>query len=147
ILSDSNYPDSAEALEDSEFSFIPAKLFKNMLKQNNSLCLELLKGLSLEFERFIGQETMLAQKTVFQRVCTVLFFLSELYHDTDQIIIPLSRNDLSDLSGTVKETLVRVLHDLKEERVIESIDSKGTLLIKDIQRLKKLGEIVEAEYQ
>jgi|TARA_B110001469_G_C9646549_1_gene327028 hypothetical protein len=48
---------------------------------------------------------------------------------------------LADLTGTVKETLVRVLHDLKDEKVICTPDSKGTIQLLDLVRLKKLAEI------
>lgn len=146
VLKDSKYPDSAELLEDSELLFIPAFLIKKLLKENNNLCLTILKVLSTEFERFIEQEVMFSQKSVAQRVSTVLFYLSRLYEVDNRIIIPLSRNDLSDLCGTVKETLVRVLHDLKEDKLLYTIDSKGTLEIVDLARLKSWGEIVEKEF-
>ncbi len=147
VLNDSRYPDSAELLEDSTLLFLPAPLLKKFLKNNNTLCLEMLKALSSEFERFIGQETMLSQKTVAERVCTVLFYLSKLYSKNETCSIPLNRTDLADLCGTVKETLVRVLHDLKEEQVIDTVDYKGTIIIKNVKQLKARGEIIETEYQ
>jgi|TARA_B110000879_G_scaffold177748_1_gene232497 hypothetical protein len=48
---------------------------------------------------------------------------------------------LADLTGTVKETLVRVLHYLKDEKVVCTTDSKGTIQLLDLVRLKKLAEI------
>ena len=141
ILNDHKYPDSAELLEDAELKFIPSKLFFKLLKSNNDLCICLLRGLSNEFESILGQETMLAQKTVRERVCTVLYSLTYHYQNGEEVIIPLSRNDIADLTGTVKETLVRVLHDLKDEKVICTTDSKGTIQLLDLVRLKKLAEI------
>ncbi len=141
ILNEHKYPDSAELLEDSTLQFIPSTLFFRLLKSNNDLCICLLRALSNEFESLLGQETMLAQKTVRERVCSVLHGLIPHYQEGEEVFIPLSRNDLADLSGTVKETLVRVLHDLKEENVICTTDSKGTIRIMDLGKLKRAGEI------
>ena len=147
VLNDTHYPDSAESLIDSKLQFLPSNLLKHLLKTNNDLCLEMLKASGTEFARFIGQETMLSQKRVPERVATVLFYLSKIYSENGTCVIPLSRTDLSDLCGTVKETLVRVLHDLKDEGIIDTIDNKGTICIKNFDLLKQRGEIVEAEFQ
>jgi CRP/FNR family transcriptional regulator len=90
---------------------------------------------------------MLSQKSVPERVATVLFYLSKIYSDHAECTIPLNRTDLADLCGTVKESLVRVLHDLKEENIIDTLDNKGTIRIKNLDLLKRRGEIIEAEYQ
>ncbi len=146
ILSDSKYPDSAQLLEDSELIFIPKDVFRKVLLENNKLCIEILGSLSEEFARFIGFQTLLGQKTVSERVSSVLFYLSRIYKIKDEVIIPLSRTDLSDLCGTVKESLVRVLHDLKEEGALEVIDSQGTIRVLNISILKARGDIVDNEY-
>jgi len=142
VLNNRKYPDSAELLEDSELLFIPAAFLLQLLKSNNDLCMAMLSGLSTEFEDFLCQETMLAQKSVRERVCTVLYYLTAHYKNGNvEVSIPLSRADLADLCGTVKETLVRVLHDLKEEQIISTTDARGTILLLDVNKLKRLAEV------
>ncbi|MFH1319192.1 MAG: Crp/Fnr family transcriptional regulator [Bacteroidota bacterium] len=124
LLSEETYPDFAQTLEDSTISFIPREDFINVLELSKTLNKKLLKNLSHEFTVFINSTTVLAQKTVRERLALALLMLKEKYQkdrsNDDSIEIVMSRDDMANIVGTATETLVRLLHDFKEDRVIET---------------------------
>ena len=124
LLGEESYPDYAETLEDSTLSFIPKDVFLSLLDQSKGLSRKLLKSLSHEFTVFIHSTTVFAQKTVRERLALALLMLKEKYTEKGAqekpVEITISRDDLANIIGTAKETLVRLLHDFKEEQIIET---------------------------
>lgn len=138
VLMEEAYPDSAETLTDCKIRFLPTHLFNEILASSKEALMFMLKCLSVEFREFIQQETILSQMPVRQRVVRLLIDLKTFYKQEDgSIIVPLPRRDLADLAGTVTESFVRVLKELKECHTIE-VNSKGHLVCKDISKLKEL---------
>ncbi|RUA27558.1 MAG: Crp/Fnr family transcriptional regulator [Bacteroidetes bacterium] len=129
LLSEEPYPDYAETLEDSTISFVPKEGFMKLLEESKQLSQKLLKSLSHEFTVFINSTTVFAQKTVRERLALALLLLKERYTvQNDQktpVEITISREDLSNIVGTAIETLVRLLHDFKEDKIIET---KGRMI-------------------
>jgi CRP-like cAMP-binding protein len=138
VLNDYAYPDSAETISDCKVEFIPKLTFINLVKKSSSLSFNLLQSLSEEFREFIDQETMLSQKSVRERVALVLFELHDLFKSGAKSVITLSRSDLADLCGTVKETLVRTLSDFKEEELIIIVNKHDIELI-NVSELNKIA--------
>lgn len=139
VLLNEPYPDSAETLEACELSFLPKADFIDLIMNSSRLSFFLLQRLSEEFRDFIDQETMLSQKPVRERIAAVLVNLHEIYKgSTGKGIIPLSRGDLADLSGTVKETLVRTLREFKDEKLIVS-ETGRDIHVKALARLRQIA--------
>ncbi len=124
LLSEEPYADYAETLEDSTLTFIPKDIFLTLLEQSKQLNQKLLKSLSHEFSVFIHSTTVFAQKTVRERLALALLMLNEKYRihgkPDNAVEITLSRDDLANIIGTAKETLVRMLREFKEDHVIET---------------------------
>ncbi|HKR06824.1 MAG TPA: Crp/Fnr family transcriptional regulator [Bacteroidia bacterium] len=124
LLSESHYPDSAAAIENSKISFFPKDDFLVVLNSSPVLSKWLLKLLSHEFSVFINNITSLAKKSVRERLALGLLILNEKYavngNENTPSEINLSRGDLASMVGTAKETLVRLLHDFKDEKMIET---------------------------
>jgi CRP/FNR family transcriptional regulator len=66
-----------------------------------------------------------AQKPVKERLMETLNLLRDTYGDVDGeaglIDIELTREDLASMVGTATETLIRAIHDLKEEARVETV--------------------------
>jgi len=135
VLSEERYPDSAATLEESEITFIPRDAFLRVLHSSTLLSNRLLKTLGHEFSVFINNITHLATKSVRERVALNLLILDERFRgDSSEspASINLSRADFANMVGTAKETLVRLLQQMKAEGLIESrgrtiriVDRKG----------------------
>lgn len=137
LLSDEAYPDSAAALEASTVGFIPRDSFLKALQSSPVLSNLLLKNLSHEFGVLVNHIANFSQRSVRERLALALLILREKYRDeaSSQPEITLTRQDLSDFVGTAVETLVRLLHDFREEGLVETEGRRIRVI--DAKRLLK----------
>lgn len=129
LLKDEQYIHSAAALEDTEIYTIPKEDFFSLIYKNSEVArkfIELLSNNLLENEQ---QLMRLAYNSVRKRVAEALVKLSDTYKETDQqFSMNVSREDLANLVGTAKETVIRTLSDFKEDKYIEISGSTITIL-------------------
>ena len=144
MLSEEQYPVSAETLEDTALCFIPKKDFIGAMSSNADLTKEVIKSLSKDLTNMADSITVLAQKPVRERLAGALMVLIDTY-DIDESKgvsngINLTREDLANMVGTATETLIRLLHDFKVEQLIETQGRK--ILIKNKAELKKVANLI-----
>jgi len=137
LLSDEPYPDSASTIEDSEIVFISKDDFLKAINESHVLSNKILKCLSHEFGFFILSTKILSQYTVRERTALALLILEEKFQNHSDGAIILPRDDLAGIIGTAKETLIRILHDFKEDGYI--VVNKRPITIKDRQALIKIS--------
>lgn len=142
ILSEDRYPDSAAVLEDSKIAFIPKTDFLDTLRKSEILTGRLLKNLSHEFAVLANSLSMFAQKSVRQRLALQLIVLREKYKvnfkEGMPVEINMGRNDLANLVGTVRENVVRLLSEFKEEAILETRGRK--IIVHDVQKLIEIAD-------
>jgi CRP-like cAMP-binding protein len=142
LLSEEAYPDSAATLENSVVGFISREVFLKVLSQSPSMSLRLLKNLSHEFGVLVNTIASFAHKTVRERLALSLLILKDKFDDQEgqnkPVEITLSREDLANIVGTAVETLVRILHNFKDEGLIET-QGRKIMVINEIQLIKVAG--------
>ena len=141
ILSEDRYPDSAAALEKSKIAFIPKEDFLRTLQQSAVLSKRLLKTLSHEFAVLANSISAFAQKSVRERLALQLIVLREKYKVNFQpgmpVEINISRNDLANIVGTVRESAVRILTEFKEAGIVQTKGRK--IIVLDVNQLIKIA--------
>nr|WP_321229680.1 Crp/Fnr family transcriptional regulator [uncultured Psychroserpens sp.] len=139
VLSESTYGDTTVSIENSIISFITTNDFNKILENSSSFSRLLLKSLSHEFSVLANLMAVLSQRTVRERVALNLLILHDKYKvdNVDITYIMLSRSDLANMTGTVIETLARVLHDFKDDSLISTDGRKIELL--NIERLIQIA--------
>ncbi len=118
LLSEEPYGDSVSVIEDANISFIAKENFMELIDSSPTFSRLLLKSLSHEFSVMANFMAVLSQRTVRERVALSLLILHDKYKVSSDEEISVSRLDLSNMVGTVVETLARILHDFKEEGLI-----------------------------
>lgn len=120
LLCNEPYEDSCEALEDCEVVFVNTTDFNHLLNTIPNLKLLFIQNMSHEFGVLVNTITILAQRSLRERLALYLIILQERYFDPDtgQSIILLPREDLANVIGTTRESLGRILKDFKEEQLI-----------------------------
>jgi CRP/FNR family transcriptional regulator len=66
-----------------------------------------------------------------------LLDLASGQHDADALRVPISQQELADAVGTVREVVVRVLRELRDEGVVET--GRAGIVISDPVRLAGIG--------
>ncbi len=143
ILSEEVFPVSAETLEDCNICFVPKQLFMETLFTNSTFAQRILREACRELEIMTSVLTNMAQKTVRERVALTLLTLSDTYGEDalepGRSTINLKREDLAGLVGTATETLIRLLAELKDEKLID-IDGRK-VIVRDKAGLKRFARI------
>lgn len=141
ILSGEAIGASAMAIEDMELEYIPEKYFLRMLAENSKMGFEMLKLISRQLGDAADTITILAQKTVRERLAEVLITLENTLgvDDDDFIRIALTREEMANLIGTATESAIRLISEFKNDDLIE-VDGRRIKIL-DHAKIKKLGHI------
>ena len=141
MLSEENYSVSGETLEDCNICFIPRVNFLEMLEQSSELYQRLLKKVCQEMGLMIEKLINLAQKSVRERMALTLVMLHDTYGldavNNGPVVINLTREDLANIVGTATETLIRLLHDFKDEGLVSTEGRR--IMITDPVQLARVG--------
>lgn len=123
VLGGGVYADSAATISDSEITFIPKEAFLNTLASSPEFTLRFMKALGNEFTLFKNAIATRATYSVKERLAINLLILDEKFKKSKRsangALIILSRTDLANIVGTVKENLVRVLGEFKAKGLIK----------------------------
>ena len=142
VLGETTHTDTAQAHTAGCVLSITGDDFQEILRQYPSVSLELLEIVSarlLEAREVIHQ---LSASPVESRLATTLLKLaSKLGKEQDDVLliqIPLSRQDLADMTGATVETISRLMSQFRKQNLIDS--GRRWVAITDRDRLKEIAE-------
>lgn len=131
LIQETPYKSSASTLEQSEVCTIPKKDFFALIYNNHEIAQKFIKLLSNSILEKEEQLLKMAYNSVRKRVAEALLMLYERYHKENKgenFSMAISREDLANIAGTAKETLIRTLADFKEEKIISIQGAEITIL-------------------
>ncbi len=130
LMQNERYQISAYALEDTSISLIPKKDFFTLLHGNRDVSNKFIKMLSDNILEKEEQLLSLAYNSVRKRVAEALARLHSEYKIEGRVNteIVILREDLANMVGTAKETVIRTLADFKEEELVKIKGSRITIL-------------------
>lgn len=145
LLSNERYTLSAATLEDSVICFINKSFFFHLTNKYPKMNAEIVTYLCDKLKEAEDKIVSIAQRPVRERLAESLLILNRVFkpNGNNEIKhkISLPREDLANIVGTATETVIRLLHDFKEEQLI-SIDGRSIFLtnIKGLKRIAKTFE-------
>lgn len=121
LIENTEYRESAEAMEDVEISVIPKQDFFALLYSNRDVAAKFIKMLSNNLQESEEKLINLAYNSVRKRVADALLSLHHRYKTENEITsrFSVSREDLASMVGTATESVIRTLSDFKDERLID----------------------------
>lgn len=143
MLADEVYPDTAQAQTDVCVLSIRSNAFRTLLQQYPLAALAVLDITAQRLQE--TQETVhrLSVNSVEQRIAAVLLKLAHKLGEitTEGILIqmPLSRDDLAQMSGTTPETASRIVSQFQKEGLVHS--GRQWIAVTDQPRLKMVAGI------
>ncbi|UCG28885.1 MAG: Crp/Fnr family transcriptional regulator [Bacteroidales bacterium] len=141
ILSNELACTSAKILEDSILCYISSELLISLVKNNGNFSMEIMKLTCKELGEANAYITDIAQKTVRERLAEVLIHLKDNFGlDHENILrIYLTREELANIVGTATESVIRLLSEFKNDRLIELNGRKIKIL--DGGGLRKIANL------
>ena len=138
LLEDTEYQETAQAMEDTQIAFIPKAEFLSLLSQNKQTSKSMLKMLAHNISEKMKLLSEMAYHSLRKRTADSLIFLNDLYQPERESrpAIQISRQDIADIVGASTESLIRTLSELKNEHLIDIVD--GKIVILDKEKLQKL---------
>lgn len=138
LLENSNYRETAEAMDATELAIIPKDdfvQFVNSHPEANRMLMQMLtKSIAEKEDQLIG----LAYNSLRKKVAAALLTIYNKYHDDsiENFSLNISRDSLAALAGTATESLIRTLTDFKNEKLIDL--KEGIIFLLNIKALQKI---------
>ncbi|MEN8224392.1 MAG: Crp/Fnr family transcriptional regulator [Bacteroidota bacterium] len=124
---------------DSVAKLIDINVFKQLLKQNATFASKIIDILNENTAQAYGRFFCLTRKQLHGRMADILLCLSDRIFKSHEYELPLSRNDLADLTGMSTESVIRLMKEFKEDKLIEV--SGKHIKILDADRMRKISKV------
>ena len=139
LLEETVYKDTAVALEETELAVIPKEDFEELVNNNKEVAQKFINLLAKNISAKENQLLALAYNSLRKKVAEALMLLQQKYQQTkeEDFIIDISRENLANIAGTAKESLIRTLSDFRSEQLID-IKKDGSITIINQKKLEGL---------
>ena len=131
LIKNTNYSESASALEDTVVSLIPKEDFLQLLYVNQDVSAQFIKMLANNMVEKETQLLNLAYDSVRKRVADNLLKVFETYKSEGKDEFQILRDDLARMVGTAKESVIRMLTEFREDGYIRIKEGKISILDKE----------------
>ncbi len=123
---------SATALEATTVCFIDSNIFREFIYKNGKFAHEIIIELCNNELYDYQKSVSLSQKQIPGLVAETLLCMSDKIFNNDKFCFPLTRNEMSDMIGTTRESISRVLTEFSNDKIIELHGSEISILNKEL---------------
>ena len=128
---------SISTYTDSVVRLIDIQIFEQLLKQNAVFAYRVINILNESTSQSYSRFFSLTQKQLHGRLADIFLCLSRKIFKSETFELPISRSDLGDLTSMSTESVIRIMKDFKDDRIID-INNKSISLL-DIPRLENIS--------
>lgn len=141
VISDELACTTTKVINDALLCYLPGDSLTSLIKTNPEFAMALMKLTCKELGESNKFLTDIAQKTVRERLAEVLLLLMDTFDldDDNTLRISLTREELANMVGTATESVIRLLSEFKQDKLIELNGRKIKLL--NIPKLIKTGNV------
>jgi len=137
MLEGTMYKENTETLEETELAIIPRDDFEDLINNNRDVMQKFIKLLANNITEREQQLLKLAYNSLRKKVADALLTIYSKYAAGDPSFeIDISRENLANIAGTAKESVIRTLSDFKDEKLIDI--RHGDIVILNEKKLQNL---------
>lgn len=138
LLEGTIYKESAETIEESEIIALPKNEFDELLNSNKEVMQKFIQLLANNVSEKEEQLLGIAYNSMRKKVADALILLCKKYkkEHEPQFSMHISRENLANIAGTAKESLIRTLSDFKDEKLIDI--QEGNIVILNETKLSNM---------
>jgi CRP-like cAMP-binding protein len=146
LFSKENYSATATVIEDASICFFDKNFIYGALKTEPSIALNLIEKLSKDMGAAESRNAAMSQKNARERLAELFLTFIKNYgiEESDgriRLDIKLNRDEIAAMVGTAHETIIRLISEFKEEKILEQ-EGKIVFIIDE----KKLLEFANLDY-
>jgi CRP/FNR family transcriptional regulator len=130
---------SVSSYIDSWAKLIDINVFKQLLRQNAPFASKIIDILNENTAQAYARFFCLTRKQLHGRLADILMCLADRIFKSLEYDLPLSRSDLGDLTGMSTESVIRIMKEFKDDRLIEV--SGKNISILEPERVRKISEL------
>lgn len=141
LLSEESACTTAKVIEEAVLCHIPYQTLQFLIQSNWQFSHHMLQIVCKELREANDFITDIAQKTVRERLAEVLLLLKDSFNldNTNTLQISLTREELANIVGTATESVIRLLSEFKQDKLIELQGRKIKLL--DVKALSRVANL------
>lgn len=143
VFDGGGYPGTAQAIEDCSLLVIGRNDCLTLVSRYPVFALTVINDMGLRLRSSAEQIRSLAVERVEQRIARTLLKLGQTAGaDTPEgrvIELPLTRQDVADMTGTTVETAIRVMSKFRREELI--FTRRGKVVLVDLDALQEIAEL------
>ncbi|MCD6063048.1 MAG: transcriptional regulator [Flavipsychrobacter sp.] len=138
IIEESIYKETAQSLEETELTLIPASDFKDLLNNSREILHKFIQLLANNVSEREAQLVGVAYNSLRKKVADALISIYKKYKkdETEDSTLSIGRENLANFTGTAKESVIRTLSDFKDEKLIDIKD--GDIVILNRKKLENM---------
>lgn len=132
---------TSKVIEEAVLCHIPYQTLLYLIQHNWEFSHHMLQIVCKELREANDYITDIAQKTVRERLAEILLLLKDSFEldNSNTLQISLTREELANMVGTATESVIRLLSEFKQDKLIELQGRKIKLL--DIHALTKVANL------
>jgi CRP/FNR family transcriptional regulator len=139
VFASETYEYSVSALESAIVRFVDIDTFKWLIQNNGAFALEIVRQIGTDNIFNINRLSSLLYKQLPGRVADIILYFSEDIFNSNTFSIPLTRQELAELAGTTKESLIRTLSEFKHDKIIDM--NRNVFTINSMNIIKTLSRL------
>jgi CRP/FNR family transcriptional regulator, polysaccharide utilization system transcription regulator len=128
---------TVSSISEVECCFIDSERILRLFSVNSDFAVELMKQHNNQNNELLNTLVSLTQKYMHGRVADSLLYLKNEVFKSNPFSVPLSRQELADMSAMAKESYVRILKEFKTSGIIKP--NGGTMEIIDEEALMNIS--------
>lgn len=132
------YPATAEAIVDTLLLAIPVHSFEQLMLTTPTIAIKVMRVLGLKIQELQAKLQEFTGQDVHLRALSFLLQLAEKHGEakgnTVLIEVPMTHQEFANVIGTTRETVNRLLNQLRKDKIIET--QRNEIIILDVEALK-----------
>jgi CRP-like cAMP-binding protein len=145
LFSSENYGATATVIEEASICFLDKNFIHSLMKRDHTVSLNLIQKLSRDMGLAEAKNASMSHKNARERLSELFLGFKKNYGIEEdgrwRLDIKLNRDEIASLVGTAPETIIRLITEFKEEKIMEQ---EGKILY--ILNEEKLLEFANLDY-
>jgi len=139
VLGENDVKHTVVALTDCQVCCINVGLFEKLLEENGKYAVEVIRSINSLSNEIFDYQLENNHKQLHGRVAKAFLVLAQQVFMSKTFGVYLSRNDIAEFTNMSSMSVVRILKQFKEDKLIE--DKNGYIKLLDVEKLEVISKL------